>query len=123
MTTRALVLALCVACVACRGGVPAPTPRVATGGSPKRGEHALAAYGCGACHTIPGVRGARGEVGPPLTAFGQRSFVAGRIPTVPNNLIRWILYPQSIDPQTAMPMLNVRPNDARDMAAYLYTLK
>jgi cytochrome c1 len=62
-------------------------------------------------------------VGPPLTAFAERSFIAGRIPNAPDNLIRWILYPQSVDPQTAMPMLNVRPNDARDMAAYLYTLK
>jgi cytochrome c1 len=127
MNTRAAVtvtLALCVALCACEGGAHAPAAfRVATGGSPKRGEHALIAYGCGNCHTIPGVRGARGLVGPPLTDFARRSFIAGRLPNAPDNLIRWILNPQAVDDRTAMPMLNVRPGDARDIAAYLYTLR
>jgi cytochrome c551/c552 len=34
------------------------------GGDPERGRSLIQAYGCGTCHTIAGVRGARGRVGP-----------------------------------------------------------
>src|SRR5690606_21805350 len=51
-------------------------------GSARRGRTILASgqYGCAACHTIPGVRGARGIVGPSLVGFADRPFIAGRLP-------------------------------------------
>ena len=93
------------------------------GGNPHRGRAAISAYGCGTCHTVPGVRGADALVAPPLTSMGQRSYVGGVMKNTPANLIRWIQDPPAVDPMTAMPKLNVSESDARDIASYLYTLK
>ena len=99
------------------------TARQLTGGEPDRGRVALRAYGCGACHVVPGVRGATGLVGPPLTNIADRLYLAGQLPNTPDNMRRWIREPQKIESGTAMPDLNVSDRDARDMAAYLYTLR
>jgi ABC-type amino acid transport substrate-binding protein len=40
-------------------------------------EAVMRYYGCGDCHTIPGVTGARGRVGPTLEKFGERAIIAG----------------------------------------------
>jgi cytochrome c len=92
-------------------------------GDEQRGRQAISAYGCGACHVVPGVAGARGLVGPPLTSFGHRAYVAGSLPNTPANLVRFIQMPQSIRPGSAMPNLDVAEPDARDIAAYLYSLE
>ena len=89
------------------------------GGEPDRGRVAVQRYGCGACHIIPGVRGATGKVGPDLTNFRMRMYIAGVLPNVPEPLIAWIQDPQAIDPDTAMPTLDVTEADARDIAALL----
>jgi cytochrome c len=94
-----------------------------TGGQPSAGKRALERYGCGSCHQIPGVPLAQGHVGPSLRDIAERSYVAGRLPNHPEHLIRWIQHPQTIAPGTAMPELGVTATDARDMAAYLYTLR
>lgn len=91
-------------------------------GDPVSGKQAIVAYGCGSCHTIPGVRGADGLVGPPLTAFGRRSYIAGELPNNAENLQYWIRDPQAVEPGTAMPDLGIGEIDARDIAAYLLTL-
>jgi cytochrome c1 len=93
------------------------------GGDPRRGQHAIAAHGCSSCHTIPGVCGADGLVGPPLTGMGSRAYVGGVMKNTPQNLIRWIQDPPGVDPMTAMPKLGVSEADARDIASYLYTLR
>jgi putative membrane protein len=90
---------------------------------PGRGRTAIRRYGCGSCHTIPGVTGARGMVGPPLGEVSQRVFIAGVLPNQPDNMIRWIEDPPGIDSKTAMPNMGVTPRDARDIAAYLYNLR
>lgn len=94
-----------------------------TGGDPARGRAAISRYGCSTCHTIPGVSGANGLVGPPLSQIASRSYIAGVIPNTPDNMIRWIENPPQIDGLTAMPNLSVNEQDARDIAGYLYTLK
>lgn len=101
---------------------PAP-PVVPTGGEPERGRALIASYQCGVCHTIPGVRGARGVVGPPLTRFALRSYIGGQAPNTPANLIRWIQDPSALAPGTAMPAIGVDEQQARDIAAYLYELR
>jgi len=92
------------------------------GGNADRGREKIAYYGCTSCHLIPGVRGADGLVGPPLQSIGSRAYVGGVVPNTPQNLIAWIQDPPAIDPQTAMPNVRVSAPDARDIAAYLYTL-
>lgn len=93
------------------------------GGNPDRGPQLLRSYGCSTCHTIAGVTGANGLVGPPLTGIAQRAYIAGVLPNAPDNLVRWIEDPKKVDSLTAMPNVGVTPTDARDIAAYLYTLR
>lgn len=95
----------------------------ATGGSAARGSAAIARYGCGSCHIIPGVSGASGLVGPPLSGIGNRVYVAGVLQNTPPNMIRWIEDPPGVDEHTVMPNLGVTHQDAVDIAGYLYTLK
>ena len=94
-----------------------------TGGNPDRGALAIRQYGCASCHTVPGVPGARGNVGPALGGISGRPYIAGVITNSPDNLIRWIQHPQQIDPLTAMPDVGVNQAVARDIASYLYTLR
>jgi cytochrome c2 len=99
------------------------TARRLTGGEPEHGRTLIRSYGCQTCHTIPGVPGADGMVGPPLDRIASRTYLAGRLPNNPQNLMRWIRDPQGISPGTAMPNLHVGEKDGRDIAAYLYTLQ
>ena len=99
------------------------TTSLVPGGDPQKGKAEIVAYGCGSCHTIPGVAGADGMVGPPLLSWSRRSIIAGEVPNTPANLIRWIEMPQAIEPGTAMPNLGVKEDEARNIAAYLYTLR
>jgi cytochrome c2 len=118
---RAILAAAAVACAAC-GPAPKDPPRVA-GGDPERGRTALERYACGACHVIPGVRGARGRVGPVLDQYARRVYVAGKFPNEPDVLIAWIRDAPTLAPESAMPDVGVTADDARDIAAYLYTLE
>lgn len=93
------------------------------GGTVARGKALLAQYQCGSCHSIPGVEAARGALGPPLAAYGLRSYVAGRWPNEPAVLVRWIRAPHELAPGTLMPDMGVSDEDARHMAAYLYSLQ
>jgi cytochrome c2 len=97
--------------------------RLVPGGNPDKGKALIAAYGCGSCHVIPGVTNAQGTVGPPLYFWARRSIIAGEVPNNPDFLIRWIEMPQAIEPGTDMPNLGVTEGEARDMAAYLYTIQ
>ena len=104
----------------------AMTPAAATqitGGIPQRGALAIRQYGCGTCHTIPGIPGARATVGPALAGISGRPYIAGVLTNTPPNLIRWIHHPQQVDPLTAMPDVGLTEPAARDIASYLYTLK
>ncbi len=118
-------VALCVVLLgvaACEADTDrAPIAQIA-GGDAARGQELLSAYGCTSCHVIPGIRGADATIGPPLTDWGERWYVAGLLINEPDNLIHWIQAPQSVKPGVAMPDVGVTTSDARDMAAYLYTL-
>ncbi|MEV4754230.1 c-type cytochrome [Micromonospora sp. NPDC049559] len=115
------VLAAVVGLAAC-AEVPPPAPPETRSGFPERGAKLISQYGCGGCHTVPGVDRAEGLVGPPLTRFGSRSYIAGELPNNEENLRRWIQDPRAVEPGTAMPDLGVSETDARDIAAYLFTL-
>lgn len=93
------------------------------GGDPDRGVKAIQTYGCGGCHNIKGVSGASGLVGPPLDNIASRVYLAGHLPNSPQNMIKWIRFPQQVEPHTAMPDMGVPDREARDIAAYLYTLR
>jgi mono/diheme cytochrome c family protein len=98
----------------------APTPP--QGGNPKAGRYAIYQYMCATCHVIPGIVGADKNVGPDLSDIARRRYIGGVLLNTPDNMVRWLEDPQAIDPQSAMPNLQVKEKDARDIAAYLYTL-
>ena len=100
-----------------------PTTSAAVpGGDPALGPALIRSYGCQTCHSIPGVPGADATVGPPLTGFGDRRYIAGEVANTGSNLVRWIMDPQSIEPTTVMPDAGVTEREARNIAAYLETL-
>ena len=115
-----LVALLCLA--ACEEAAGREPRYMVANGNADRGKAAIQQYGCGSCHTIPGVSGADGTVGPPLNFWSRRTYIAGEVPNTPDFLVRWIEVPQAIEPGVAMPNLGVPEGPARDMAAYLYTL-
>ncbi|QRM30908.1 cytochrome c family protein [Microvirga sp. VF16] len=92
------------------------------GGEPERGRALIQSYGCGTCHAISGVRGARGRVGPELKDYAQQHLLAGFLPNTPQNLIAWLVDPVALKPSTGMPSQSVTEAEARHIASYLYTL-
>lgn len=97
------------------------TGRVAVpGGDPHRGAARIQAYGCAGCHSIPGISGPQGDVGPSLNGLASRRTIAGAVPNTVAGLTAWIRDPQAVTPGTVMPDLGVDARDARDIAAYLY---
>jgi cytochrome c2 len=97
-----------------------PTP---VAGDPAHGKQLVAQYGCTSCHIIPGIDGPRGEVGPSLEHVAVRQVLAGMLPNNPQNMIQYLQNPQLVGAQNVMPNLGVKPDEARDIAAFLYTLK
>lgn len=90
---------------------------------PGRGAALIRQVGCGSCHIIPGIKGARGLVGPPLDHMSRRIFIAGLLRNTPENMRRWIMDPQSVVRGNAMPDMGLSPAQAADITAYLATLK
>jgi cytochrome c len=118
---RLLLPAVTLFCVACTHRVGyAPEVR---GGDAERGRQTIAALECGACHAIPGVPGAWGHVGPPLAEYGANVYIAGKHPNVPDVLVRFVRDAPSLAPDTAMPAIEMSEAQARDIAAYLYSLE
>ncbi|PTM97323.1 cytochrome c2 [Mycoplana dimorpha] len=91
-----------------------------TGGDPALAPPIFRRYGCGGCHTIPGIPGADGKVGPPLQGLSQRVYIGGVANNSAENLVAWIVMPQQFSPNCAMPATGVSAAEARHLAAYLY---
>jgi len=88
-----------------------------------RGRELLAHYQCGACHEIPGVRNARGRLGPTLSGLAARAYIAGEVPISAATLQAWLIEPRALVPGTLMPAMGVSSEDAVAMTAYLLTLR
>lgn len=112
----ACAVLLCAGCAE-----QAPQVQIA-GADAERGRVAIRQYGCVACHAVPGVRNPGGNVGPPLAGLAKRGYIGGVLPNTPDQLVRWLLDPPGVDPRTAMPDVGLNEAEARDIAAYLYTL-
>lgn len=120
LVARGAILVLVVLIGACaEKTVPA---RHFSGADPAKGLILIQAKGCAACHQIPGVAWPRGAVGGPLRGFAKRGLIAGRLPNQPDTLVAWLRDAPSLAPDTAMPATDLTSAQARDVAAYLYTL-
>ncbi len=127
LATGILVLVFLAFLIAIIVNIPARQPQVLAqpvvpGGVADAAPAAIAKYGCGSCHYIPGVDGANGAVGPALTHIAQQSLLAGQLENTPSNLILWIQHPQQVKPGADMPEMGVTLQDATNIAAYLYSL-
>lgn len=116
------VLAVVLVGAGCRQA-PEPRPPGTAVGDVRAGEIAITSYGCGSCHSIPGIADADAFVGPPLDSWSRRSFIAGTLPNNASNLVTWLQEPDEVRPGTAMPDLDVTDSDARDIAAYLLDIE
>ena len=121
--TACRALVLIAACAAAQTAASADAVWQVPGGNADRGARWIQDIGCARCHTIPGIKNANGNVGPPLIGIGSRTFIAGVLENKPGNLIRWIRDPQAVVPGNAMPYMGISEAQARDIAAYLYTLR
>ena len=133
----AAMLAWTTACGSALATSPTPTPRPPTAqgplvrltpvpgvpGDPQAGRRLFVSTGCGGCHTLSGVDGANGVAGPILNNVVLRPTLAGEtIPMSPETLTRWLLDPAALKPGTPMPSVGLTEPEARDVAAYLYSL-
>ncbi|HEY2324928.1 MAG TPA: c-type cytochrome [Thermoanaerobaculia bacterium] len=114
---KRLAVLLFVLALACKSREPQQI------GDADHGKQLIDKYGCAACHVIPQIEGPKGMVGPPLEHIASRQILAGKLPNTPQNMMAWLQNPQLVDPNNSMPNLGVTPADARDITAYLETLK
>jgi mono/diheme cytochrome c family protein len=119
---HAAMLSVLAALTACSDSQEQLAASKIDGGEPEQGLALIQSYGCGTCHVIGGVRGARGRVGPELKEYAQQNLLAGFLPNTPQNLIAWLVDPVALKPGTGMPAQGVTETEARHIASYLYTL-
>ena len=96
------------------------------GGDSELGLRLVTQYQCAACHVIPGVQGGADgadNAGPTLEHIGRLSYIAGGIPNQPANMVQWLRLPHAVKPGTEMPPMGLTEQEARHMAAFLYTLR
>ncbi len=91
-----------------------------TDGEPMRAPVLMRRYGCTGCHTVPGLPGAQGKVGGSLAGLRERVYIAGVLNNTSDNLVAWMMSPQTFSSKTAMPATGINRAEAQDVAAYLY---
>ena len=93
------------------------------------GAALFVAKGCSGCHTISGLEGANGRIGPNLTHLYSRKTFAGAIFDLNDrNLRRWLRDPPGMKPMNpdngqGMPNLGLSEDEITQLIAYLETLK
>jgi cytochrome c len=98
-------------------------PAAAHAADPFADAKAVMAQQCAACHTIPGVPGAFGDMAPSLKGIAKHPQIGGgKLANNQANMVRWLMHPQAVSPATAMPDLGLTSAQATKIAAYLATL-
>jgi cytochrome c len=90
-------------------------------GDANAGKTVFTTKGCTGCHTIEGVQGAVGTVGPNLTHISGQPYDS--FPDDPQFLKQWINDPQTAKPGTAMPKLGLTDEELNNVVTFLETLK
>jgi cytochrome c2 len=97
-----------------------------TGGDPAVGKEKIVLHDCHFCHEIPGIPVNRDRRGPSLKHWARQSTIAKKWPNTPENLEDFIQHPERMlhgaGLKNEMTMLTVKAADAKDIAAYLYSL-
>ena len=98
-----------------------PRKGISAGGDASRGKGLVETVGCKGCHVVADdlrMRQARGfsyDVAPELSRAGSK--------LDPDWIFEWIKDPRAYRPATRMPNLRLTDQEARDIVAYLSTLK
>ena len=97
------------------------------GGDPAAGKEKIVLHDCHSCHEIPGVPLNANRRGPALTHWARRSMIIKKWPNTPENLEDFIEHPDRMQHatgmKTEMAMPTVKAGDAKDIAAYLFSLQ
>jgi cytochrome c oxidase subunit 2 len=94
-----------------------------TDGPTLNGSQLFFSMACVTCHTISGTK-ATGKIGPDLTHFASRAtFAGGAFDNTPENVASWITNPDAMKPETKMPNLGLLPDQAKQIAQFLESLK
>jgi cytochrome c len=125
---KRIAFALLLLSVACNRGETAKTQTAAAPppaiGNAARGQQLAAQYGCNVCHMVPGVDGPQGSLGPSLQGVASRPMISqGTVKNTAPNLVAYLQNPAALNPQSTMPPLGVTADDAKDIAAFLMTLR
>jgi cytochrome c2 len=119
-----ILLLLAVACNRDEASKSLATPQTKPIGNAERGQALAGQYGCNVCHVVPGVEGPQGSLGPSLAGVASRPAISfGKVQNTPENLAKFIQEPAAMNPQSSMPPIGLTEVDAKDIAAYLLTLK
>ena len=87
------------------------------------GRSAFLRQSCINCHRVRDTP-ARGSYAPDLTHLMRRKTLAsGGVENTPENVRRWVVYPQKIKPVCLMPAFGLSDRDCDDIVRYLLTLR
>ena len=88
------------------------------------GQKLFLAKGCAGCHSLVALNAPKGMLGPNLANIGARSWIAaGTLENTDENLAYWIREPQLVKQGVLMPRLGLNENEAKEIAAYLRTIR
>ncbi len=92
------------------------------------GARLFQSFSCQGCHYIQGVTGKSTrptvDYAPDLTHMGSRSIIGGGVvPNTPYFMEQWLLDPDKIKPGVHMPNFQLSTPQARDLTAYLESLR
>lgn len=105
----------------------------AAGTAEARGQAVFRSAGCSGCHAIGTPPKGAVLIGPNLTHFGSRGYIAGGVLTnTTDNLKQWVYNAQGVKPDSDMPSFDgsaapqfkqLTPSQLDDLVAYLQSLK
>lgn len=104
------------------GASPVEAP-LAEDAAIERGKAAAERLGCGACHDMPGIDWPKGRTGPSLAGFGDRALIAGSLPNRTARLAEFVRDAPALVPESGMPAVPMQDGEARDIAAWLSSLR
>ena len=97
-----------------------------TGGDPQVGKEKIVLHDCHSCHEIPGIPVNRDRRGPSLKHWAKQSTIAKKWQNNAGNLEDFLQHPERMlhgsGLKSEMTMSSVKPADAKDIAAYLFSI-
>jgi cytochrome c2 len=97
-----------------------------TGGDPQAGKQKIVLHDCHSCHEIPGIPLNAQRRGPSLKHWARQSTTPRSGPIFPESLEDFLQHPDRAlhgsGVKSEMTMSSVKAGDAKDIAAYLFSI-